>query len=112
MKRIAALMAMGITTLLVMSAHAAADAAAGPSVVSVTAPAGAGSDRPRETLRGVVAAVDERNDMITVRLPSDAIADLKVSDGLLFNAVRYGDQVEVTVENIDGAKTIVGLMKK
>jgi hypothetical protein len=34
-----------------------------------------------------------------------------VRDGLIFNAVRYGDQVEVTVENIDGAKTIVGLTK-
>ena len=72
---------------------------------------GAGKVRSRETLRGVVAAVDERNDRITVRLPSDASADLKVRDGLLFNAVRYGDQVEVTVENIDGARTIVGLTK-
>jgi hypothetical protein len=34
-----------------------------------------------------------------------------VQDGLLFNAVRYGDQVEVTVEDINGATTIVGLMK-
>jgi hypothetical protein len=43
------------------------------------------------------------------RLASEASVDPKVRDGLLFNAVRYGDQVEVTVENIDGAKTIVGL---
>lgn len=42
----------------------------------------------------------------------DGTADLKVHDGLLFNAVRYGDQVEVTVENIDGARTIVGLIKE
>ena len=112
MKQLAALIVIGIATSLAMPAHAAADTAASPSVVSVTASADAGSDRPRETLRGVVAAVDERNDIISVRLHSDAIADLKVSDGLLFNAVRYGDQVEVTVENIDGAKTIVGLRKE
>ena len=56
--------------------------------------------------------VDERNDRITVRLSADATADLKVRDGLLFNAIRYGDEVEVTVEDINGAKTIVGLMKE
>ena len=42
----------------------------------------------------------------------DGTADLKVRDGLLFNAARHGDQVEVTVENIDGAKAIVGLIKE
>jgi hypothetical protein len=42
----------------------------------------------------------------------DGTANLKVRDGLLFNAVRHGDQVEVTVENIDGAKAIVGLIKE
>src|SRR5262249_27092568 len=38
--------------------------------------------RPRETLQGVVAAVDERNDRITVRLKSDATEDFRVQDGL------------------------------
>ena len=47
-----------------------------------------------------------------MRLSADATADLKVRDGLLFNAIRYGDEVEVTVEDINGAKTIVGLMKE
>jgi hypothetical protein len=36
----------------------------------------------------------------------------KVQDGLLFNAVRYGDQVDITVQNITGAMTIVGLRKE
>jgi hypothetical protein len=68
--------------------------------------------RPQETLQGVVTAVDERNDRITVRLTSDATEDFRVQDGLVFNAVHNGDQVEITVENIDGAKTIVGLTKE
>jgi rhodanese-related sulfurtransferase len=112
MKRIAALIAIGIATPPAMPAHAAANTALGSSVVSVAAPAGVGSDRSPEILRGVVAAVDERNDLISLRLPSDAIANLKVSDGLLFNAVRYGDQIEVTVKNINGAETIIGLVRE
>ncbi|WP_426442726.1 hypothetical protein [Bradyrhizobium genosp. P] len=112
MKRIAALIAIGIATPLAMPAHAAADAAAKPSVVTIAAPAGAGSDRSLETLRGFVEAVDERNDVMTLRLPSNVVAALKVNDGLLFNAVRYGDQVEVTVKNIDGAETIIGCVRE
>jgi Low molecular weight phosphotyrosine protein phosphatase len=68
--------------------------------------------RPQETLRGTIAAVDERNDMITLQLAPDSAADLRVQDGLVFNSVRYGDQVEVTVESIDGVKTILGLTKR
>jgi hypothetical protein len=67
--------------------------------------------RPQEKLRGMVTAVDQRDDLITVRLASGATADLRVRDGLMFNAIRYGDPVEVTVETIDGAKTIVDLTK-
>ena len=63
----------------------------------------------QEILHGMITAVDELNDRITVRLASGAVADFKVQDGLIFNAVRYGDQVEITVESIEGAKTIVGL---
>jgi hypothetical protein len=46
-----------------------------------------------------------------VRLTSDATADFKVQDGLIFDSVHSGDPVEITVENIDGTKTIVGLKK-
>ena len=60
----------------------------------------------------MVTAVDERNDRITVRLRSDTTEIFRVQDGLVFNAVHKGDQVELTVENIDGAKTIVGLKKE
>jgi hypothetical protein len=62
-----------------------------------------------EIISGVVASIDERNDTIKIRRSAGTSEELKVQDGLLFNAVRYGDPVEVTVENINGAKTIVGL---
>lgn len=68
--------------------------------------------RPQETLRGVVAEIDQRYGRISVRLTSLAISDFKVQDGLLFDAVRYGDAVELTVETIGGEKTIVGLRKE
>jgi Cu/Ag efflux protein CusF len=75
-------------------------------------PALAASARPQQTLRGVVAAVDERNDRITLRSTPDVTADFKVQDGLIFNSVHDGDQVEVTVENIGGVKTVVSLKKE
>jgi Cu/Ag efflux protein CusF len=66
----------------------------------------------KEMLQGVVRALDERNDRIRVRLTSDRTGDFRVQDGLIFNAVRGGDRVELTVENIDGTRTIVGLKKE
>jgi protein-tyrosine-phosphatase len=75
-------------------------------------PALAEPARPQETLRGVVTDIDERNDRITLRLTKGVSSDFKVQDALVFNAVHDGDQVEITVENIQGAKTIVGLKKE
>ena len=115
MKQAVTLVAFGIAMPFIFPAYASAQAATGPAVISVAASdtgAGDGSHPPLQTLRGVIAAVDEQNDRITVRLSPDATADLKVRDGLLFNAVRYGDQVEITIEDVDGAKTIVGLLEK
>ena len=48
-------------------------------------------------------------DTIKIRLSQDKTEQFKVQDGLIFDSVRYGDQVEVTVQNIAGAKAIVGL---
>jgi Copper binding periplasmic protein CusF len=59
----------------------------------------------------VVTSIDERNDRITLRLAEGASSDFRVQDALVFNAVHDGDQVEITVENISGAKTIVGKRK-
>jgi protein-tyrosine-phosphatase len=73
--------------------------------------------RPELIVRGMVAAIDERNARIALRLPNDSSEDFKVEvfkvqDGLVFNAVRLGDQVEVSVGSVDGARTIVGLAKE
>jgi protein-tyrosine-phosphatase len=75
------------------------------------------TERLKQTIRGMVTAIDERNDRIALRLPNDdsedfKVEDFKIQDGLVFNSVGFGDQVEVTVENSGGAKTIVGLTKK
>jgi protein-tyrosine-phosphatase len=75
-------------------------------------PALAARARPQETLRGVVTAVDERNDEITLRSTSDVTTDFKVQDGLIFNSVHDGDRVEVNVESIGDVKTIVSLRKE
>jgi hypothetical protein len=65
-----------------------------------------------ETLRGVVESVDERGDTIRIRTSPEAVEPLKVMDGLLFDAVRYGDRVEVSVQEIAGAKIIVRLISE
>jgi Cu/Ag efflux protein CusF len=76
-----------------------------------------GADRvaatpPTETLRGVIDSVDQGHDTLKVRLSTDTTQEFKVLDGLIFNSVRYGDPVELTVEKIGGERTIVGLRKE
>jgi Cu/Ag efflux protein CusF len=115
MKQAAASIAFGIAISFTAQAYAAADAGIAAAAISVAAPdatIGGGSQHIGTILRGVVVSVDQRNDRITVRLSPNATAELRVRDGLLFNAVRYGDEVEVTVEDLNGAKTIVGLTKQ
>lgn len=58
-----------------------------------------------------MTAVDQRNDRITVRLASDTTEDFRMQDGLVFDVV-HGDQVEITIESINGAKTVVDLRKE
>src|SRR5262245_42754832 len=53
-----------------------------------------------DTFRGTVASVDQSEDTITIRLGSGRTEQFKVQDGLIFDAVRYGDQVEVSVQTI------------
>jgi hypothetical protein len=65
-----------------------------------------------ESLHGIVNSVDQGNDTIEIRLSPDKTERFRVQDGLVFNAVRYGDEVEITVQNIAGAMTIVGLRKE
>lgn len=65
-----------------------------------------------ESIRGIVASVDQRNDTIAIQLAPDKTEPFRVQDGLLFDSIRYGDQVEITVQDIAGAKTIVGLREE
>jgi len=66
---------------------------------------------PHETLLGMIMAVDQQNDQITMEVASGIDSTFKVQDALIFNAVHHGDYVEVTVESIGGTKTIVGVKK-
>ena len=98
-----------------------------PSLAFADDPAGSGHDGPAagqtvgvaglaksetEIISGVVASVDESKDTIKIQRSPGKAEELKVQDGLLFSAVRYGDPVQVTVENINGARTITALMKR
>lgn len=65
-----------------------------------------------ETLNGVVDSIDQRSNVIRLRLSSGAMEQFKVQDGLMFDAVRFGDTVEVVVQSIDGFRTIVSLLQK
>jgi hypothetical protein len=80
---------------------------------SPTSPALASDASAQETFAGIIASTDEGNDTLTIQRSSTGTSgDFKVQDGLLFNSLRYGDPVEITVETIDGARTITGLKKK
>jgi hypothetical protein len=105
------LLAAGLMLLATVGVSSAAQDAAANEPVS--APAFASDVAARETLRGTVAETNERNDTLTVQIASTGQSgDFKVRDGLLFNAVRYGDPVEITVETVGGVKTIVALKKE
>lgn len=82
------------------------------TAVAITQGAAVASGPHTDSLHGIVNSVDQGNDTIEIRLSPDKMERFKVQDGLLFNAVRYGDQVDITVQNITGAMTIVGLRKE
>lgn len=65
-----------------------------------------------EQLRGTVDSVDQGNDTIEIRLSPDRKELFKVQDGLIFDMVRFGDPVEISVQIISGARTIVRLTEK
>jgi len=80
----------------------------------------------QQTIKGKVAAVDEAAGKISIQIAgtagtagSGAHTDatvaptpFKVQDPLLFNAVKVGDQVSVTTENVNGVATIKSLNKE
>ncbi|HEY1473373.1 MAG TPA: copper-binding protein [Pseudolabrys sp.] len=73
----------------------------------------------QETIKGKVAAVDEPGGKIAIQIngtsgagASMAPTSFKVQDALLFNAVKPGDQVVITTENVNGVPTIKSLQKE
>jgi Cu/Ag efflux protein CusF len=74
----------------------------------------------QQAMKGVVTGIDEPAGTISIQQTSSgtvgasgaATDSYRVKDGLLFNAVRPGDKVAISVETIDGAKTITRLDKE
>jgi hypothetical protein len=65
-----------------------------------------------ETLRGQVASVEQDSDSISIRLPAGRTERFRVQDGLVFDAIRFGDLVELSVQTIEDIRTIVGLSEQ
>jgi Cu/Ag efflux protein CusF len=80
----------------------------------------AGAYAQEATLKGEITKLDEATGTITLRQDQSgtvggaggATADYKVKDGLVFNAVKAGDKVQVTVDRVDGKQTITKLEKR
>jgi Cu/Ag efflux protein CusF len=75
----------------------------------------------QQTLKGQITKVDEPAGIISLKQDQSgtvgggaggATTDYRVKDGLLFNAVKAGDKVEVTVDTVDGKPTITKLQKQ
>ena len=80
----------------------------------------AGAYAQEATLKGEITKLDEATGTLTLKQDQSgtvggaggATADYKVKDGLVFNAVKAGDKVQVTVDRVDGKQTITRLEKQ
>ncbi|MEA2884442.1 MAG: hypothetical protein QOH32_3698 [Bradyrhizobium sp.] len=75
----------------------------------------------QQSMTGTITKVDEANGKIALQQTqggtvgassSGAAEEFKVQDGLVFNAVKPGDKVAVTVTDVGGVKTIIKLEKQ
>src|SRR5215218_7536919 len=75
----------------------------------------------QQSLTGTISKVDEASGKIALQptpggtvgtTSGGAAEEFKVQDGLLFNAVKPGDKVTVTVTEVGGVKTITKLEKQ
>jgi Cu/Ag efflux protein CusF len=75
----------------------------------------------QQSLTGTITRLDEANGKIAIQQtqsgtvganPGAAGEEFKVQDGLIFNAVKPGDKVAVTVTDVGGVKTITKLEKQ
>ena len=81
----------------------------------------AASSASAQQMRGSIEKVDETHGSITVQRAQEGTVGASrtlgsekfaVQDGLLFNAVREGDKVVFTVQEINGVNTITKLQKE
>jgi Cu/Ag efflux protein CusF len=75
----------------------------------------------QQAQEGSIVNIDEPKGTVTILLsPSGTVGanganstqDFRLQDGLLFNALRYGDKVTFTSSVVDGTKTITSLKKE
>jgi Cu/Ag efflux protein CusF len=75
----------------------------------------------QQSMTGTISKVDEANGKIALQQTqggtvgassSGAAEEFKVQDGLVFNAVKPGDKVAVTVTEVGGVRTITKLEKQ
>ncbi|MEA3112843.1 MAG: hypothetical protein QOG58_2642 [Caballeronia sp.] len=90
---------------------------AGAAVILITC----SSAFAQQSVTGTISKVDEANGKIAIQQtqsgtvganPGGAAEEFKVQDGLIFNAVKPGDKVVVTVTEVGGVKTISKLEKQ
>ena len=92
----------------------------GIAVLAIAALSLAGAVYAQEAMKGEVAALNEATGKISIKQNSGTVGsgstaaatEFKVQDGLLFNAVKPGDKVTFTAENVDGVMTIKKLIKE
>ena len=72
----------------------------------------------QQSIKGKVAAIDKAAGKVLIQIAgtsgagvSTAPTPFKVADPLLFNAIKQGDEVSVTTENVNGVPTIKSLKK-
>ena len=75
----------------------------------------------QQSMTGTISKVDEANGKLAIQptqggtvgaTSGGAAEEFKVQDGLVFNAVKPGDKVAVTVTDVGGVKTITKLEKQ
>jgi Cu/Ag efflux protein CusF len=73
----------------------------------------------QEIMKGKVTAVDPATGKVSISQTSGTMGsgsaapatEYKVEDGLMLNAVKPGDEVSFTADDVDGVKTIKNLTK-
>jgi Cu/Ag efflux protein CusF len=75
----------------------------------------------QQSLTGTITKVDEPNGKVTIQQTQSgtvgansggAADDFKVQDGLMFNALKAGDKVVFTANEIGGVKTVTKIEKQ